>query len=159
MTSVKRRIVAFVGAALMAGTMAVGASAYPTYYPFNSIQGDIQGNPLTVSAGSVGTYSNMVANVTTTKVSSTTAGNNNGYAGSKKRAVFEVYGYSNGAFYKITDDCRSKTATTSSVSSPLVTSNDPDEWARRKQTGWLYATSTSNTVVEKHYCRITKAGL
>ena len=159
MTSVKRRIVAFVGAALMAGTMAMGVSAYTKHYPFNSIQGDIQGNPETVSASTNATYGSMVAYTNRTKMTTSTTGSNLGYDYHYKIARYFVFGYENGGFEEIPRSNAQKEAvgTSKAILTSIYTPNN--QCVRRVQTGRIYNSGSSgSTLKEFHYCRITKVG-
>ncbi|MBR1662992.1 MAG: hypothetical protein IJ696_01540 [Ruminococcus sp.] len=162
MTSVKRRIVAFVGAALMAGTMAMGVSAANNprkYKPSGSnSEGIISGNPMKKSTTTNGIYGWMYANNNQTKMTVNQQGDYNGYDVSYKIAKFYPWRYnaSTNDFDLITIKAAQKENSGSSKTVGTSTIEPKDTWAKRSNLGYLYYTNKDSYPVEFHYSNVVK---
>lgn len=153
MTSVKRRIVAFVGAVLLTTTMAMGVSAVNKYKPTGSdSNGVIAGNPRTKSTTTNGNYGWMYGNYNQTKMTTNQNGKTHGYTNCYKVAKFYPWEYVSGDFELITTTEAQKQNSGTSVTVSTATITPAASWDKRSNVGYLY--NYANTQIEYHYSNV-----
>ncbi len=154
MTSVKRRIVAFVGAALMAGTMFMSANAY-TYIDLGETIGNVKTYTKQVKTSS--SYGQMYCGVKYTSVSTTSNGQSL-YNGSWKSARYYAYYASGNKLEVLYSEIKNGNSFTETTNSSVVT--DLDAIAYRSHNGYLHTNSNSSSpLVERYRHNIRKTGV
>lgn len=152
MTLVKRRIVAFVGAALMAGTLIISANAATTYQSYGP-SGYVNTNSLyTVNYPVTGSYGDMLAEPGDTRVHS---GHSN-YKNSYKTVRYVSYYDVNGSTEIMSDKNGSGTSQYVYVNNYSPMNHNE---VLRFHRGFLYnGANSSSSPVEYYHVSIKKTG-
>lgn len=154
MTSIKRKIVAFIGAVLMTGTIIMSVSA-ASYKPTGSNSaGEVSGDPKIKYTTTNGNFGWMYGNVSQTKMTTNQNGKSHGYTNCYKVAKFYPWTYVHGDFELIatTNAQKENSGTSATVSTASISTSNT--WDKRSNVGYLY--NFVNTQIEHHYSNVVK---